>query len=79
MQKNALSSYSIICALVILASSFVTSGCAPTASPSTAKNGTTHTIKNKGSDTMVNLAQAWAERYTGISSTASVEVSGGGS
>ncbi len=36
-------------------------------------------IKNKGSDTMVNLAQAWAEAYTGISNTVSVEVSGGGS
>ena len=36
-------------------------------------------IKNKGSDTMVNLAQAWAERYSGISDTVSVEVSGGGS
>ena len=35
--------------------------------------------RNKGSDTMVNLAQAWAEEYTGISSTVSVEVSGGGS
>lgn len=28
---------------------------------------------------MVNLAQAWAEAYTGVSTTASVEVSGGGS
>ncbi len=36
-------------------------------------------IKNKGSDTMVNLAQAWAEVYYGVSDTVSVEVSGGGS
>ncbi|MCY4401035.1 MAG: phosphate ABC transporter substrate-binding protein [Candidatus Poribacteria bacterium] len=36
-------------------------------------------IKNKGSDTMVNLAQAWAEIYSGVSDTVSVEVSGGGS
>ena len=36
-------------------------------------------IKNKGSDTMVNLAQAWAEVYSRISDTVSVEVSGGGS
>ena len=36
-------------------------------------------IKNKGSDTMVNLAQAWAEEYTDVSATISVEVSGGGS
>lgn len=42
-------------------------------------NGKRSIIKNKGSDTMVNLAQAWAEEYTGISSTVSVEVSGGGS
>lgn len=34
-------------------------------------------IKNKGSDTMVNLAQAWAEIYS--TDTVSVEVSGGGS
>lgn len=36
-------------------------------------------IKNKGSDTMVNLAQAWAEKYSDISDSVSVEVSGGGS
>ncbi len=36
-------------------------------------------IKNKGSDTMVNLAQAWAEAYRGVADTVSVEVSGGGS
>ncbi len=36
-------------------------------------------IQNAGSDTMVNLAQAWAEAYAGIVPTVSVEVSGGGS
>lgn len=36
-------------------------------------------IQNTGSDTMVNLAQAWAEAYVKIDSTVSVEVSGGGS
>ncbi len=36
-------------------------------------------IQNTGSDTMVNLAQAWAEEYAKIDSTVSVEVSGGGS
>ncbi len=44
-----------------------------------AKKGKQFIIKNKGSDTMVILAQAWAEAYTGFSTTASVEVSGGGS
>ena len=36
-------------------------------------------IQNAGSDTMVNLAQAWAEDYAGVESTVSVEISGGGS
>ena len=36
-------------------------------------------IKNIGSDTMVNLAQEWAEEYAKVDSSVSVEVSGGGS
>jgi len=36
-------------------------------------------IQNAGSDTMVNLAQAWAEDYAGVESTVSVEIFGGGS
>lgn len=36
-------------------------------------------IQNTGSDTMVNLAQAWAEEYTKVDPSTSVEVSGGGS
>jgi phosphate transport system substrate-binding protein len=36
-------------------------------------------IQNTGSDTMVNLAQAWAEEYAKVEPTVSVEVSGGGS
>src|SRR6266545_5652734 len=35
-------------------------------------------IQNIGSDTMVNLAQAWAEEYAAIEPAVSVEVSGGG-
>jgi phosphate transport system substrate-binding protein len=35
-------------------------------------------IQNIGSDTMVNLAQAWAEEYATVEPAASVEVSGGG-
>ena len=37
------------------------------------------TIQNKGSDTMVNLAQAWAEAYQTVAPEVEVEVSGGGS
>jgi phosphate transport system substrate-binding protein len=36
-------------------------------------------IQNTGSDTMVNLAQAWAEDYATVAPGVSVEVSGGGS
>src|SRR5215475_2687063 len=35
-------------------------------------------IQNIGSDTMVNLAQAWAEEYAVVEPAVSVEVSGGG-
>jgi len=36
-------------------------------------------IQNCGSDTMVNLAQMWAEEYPKVNPAVSVEVSGGGS
>jgi phosphate transport system substrate-binding protein len=36
-------------------------------------------IQNKGSDTMVNVAQAWAEEYNKVNPAVAVEVSGGGS
>ena len=36
-------------------------------------------IQVKGSDTMVNLAQAWAEEYKNVAPAVNVEVSGGGS
>jgi phosphate transport system substrate-binding protein len=36
-------------------------------------------IQNKGSDTMVNLAQSWAEEYKKVNPAVDVEVSGGGS
>lgn len=36
-------------------------------------------VRNAGSDTMVNAAQAWAEEYASVRPTVSVEVAGGGS
>ncbi|MCU7944270.1 MAG: phosphate ABC transporter substrate-binding protein [Candidatus Thiodiazotropha sp. (ex Cardiolucina cf. quadrata)] len=36
-------------------------------------------IQNKGSDTLVNVAQAWAEAYGGVDANVAVAVSGGGS
>ncbi len=49
---------------------------APPPPPAAAKK---ETVQNIGSDTMVNLAQAWAEEYAKIDPNVSVEVSGGGS
>lgn len=39
----------------------------------------TSTIQVKGSDTMVNVSQAWAEQYKNVAPHVNVEVSGGGS
>lgn len=36
-------------------------------------------IQNKGSDTLVNLAQAWAEEYKNVNPNVALAVSGGGS
>jgi phosphate transport system substrate-binding protein len=36
-------------------------------------------IQNKGSDTLVNVAQAWAEHYKEVNTDVAVAVSGGGS
>jgi phosphate transport system substrate-binding protein len=51
---------------------------APGSSPG-AVNTKKQSIQNIGSDTMVNLAQAWAEEYGKVEPSVSVEVSGGGS
>ncbi len=42
-------------------------------------SGPATVIQNKGSDTMVNVAQAWAEEYALVAPDVKVEVSGGGS
>ncbi len=39
----------------------------------------THAIQNKGSDTIVNLALAWAERYKTVHPDVDIAVTGGGS
>lgn len=48
-------------------------------STSSSADGKKLSIQNIGSDTMVNLAQAWAEEYAKVEPNVSVEVSGGGS
>ena len=44
------------------------------------ENGSSRTvIQNKGSDTLVNVAQAWAEEYQTVDANVAVAVTGGGS
>jgi phosphate transport system substrate-binding protein len=52
---------------------------APSEPGAPAAPGKKVSIQNIGSDTMVNLAQGWAEEYAKIEPGTSVEVSGGGS
>ena len=54
-------------------------GCGHSSSSGGGEAASKVTIQNKGSDTMVNLAQAWAEEYRKVAPDAGVEVSGGGS
>lgn len=65
----------ILCTLTI-SLGFFAAGCSRKGdSPGAEKT----VIQNSGSDTMVNLAQAWAEKYAEVDPSISVEVSGGGS
>ncbi len=58
----------------------LTSMACGTASPETAEgNSPQRAIQNKGSDTLVNLALAWAEQYREIQPEISIAVTGGGS
>lgn len=52
------------------------SACSPSNSSG---NSTNKVIVNRGSDTMVNLALAWAEAYADVDPSVSISVSGGGS
>ena len=54
-------------------------GCGKGGSRAGDSSGQKTTIQNKGSDTMVNLAQSWAEEYKKAVPGVDVEVSGGGS
>src|SRR5688572_17223137 len=60
-----------------IAAALILAGCGQ--KPGGQQGAATSSIQNIGSDTMVNLAQAWAEAYQQVDSSVSVEVSGGGS
>jgi len=64
---------------VILCLSFLIAACGPEASSVTASDSQEQYIENKGSDTIVNLALAWAERYQDAHADVRISVTGGGS
>lgn len=47
--------------------------------PASGKSGAKQRIQNRGSDTLIEIAQAWSEAYSAVNKDVSVEVSGGGS
>ena len=53
--------------------------CGGAGAEATPAPGSALTISNKGSDTMVNLALAWAEAYAGVEPDVTLSVTGGGS
>ncbi len=71
--------YSVALALllgILAGNACAPAGPAPEAAPET---GAVQTIQNKGSDTIVNLALAWAEAYTARHPEVRIAVTGGGS
>src|SRR6266496_5387217 len=53
--------------------------CGPKSSQGAASNSSAAYIQNKGSDTIVNLALAWAEKYQAEHPEVRISVTGGGS
>ena len=66
-------------AIVTLAGSVILAGCGKKEAGSGGASAATTAIQVKGSDTLVNVAQAWAEQYKKVEPAVSVEVAGGGS
>ena len=64
--------------LLLLISIFI-SACRSSSSAQTGQNAAAAYIENKGSDTIVNLALAWAEQYQTEHPDISISVTGGGS
>lgn len=65
-------------ALIFLLSSFLVVSCSSNSS-NTSSDSPALYIENKGSDTIVNLALAWAERYQSEHPEVRISVTGGGS
>ncbi|HWN96357.1 MAG TPA: phosphate ABC transporter substrate-binding protein [Methylomirabilota bacterium] len=69
----------LITSILALAAAAALVGCGKSENGAGGSSDKATAVQNIGSDTMVNLAQAWAEAYHAVDPTISVEVSGGGS
>jgi phosphate transport system substrate-binding protein len=65
--------------ILLLLSCILLSSCGGSSDSSSAETTAAQYIENKGSDTIVNLALAWAERYQGNHPEIRISVTGGGS
>ena len=64
---------------IILALVVILSGCQSNPVENNGNSSPTGYIENKGSDTIVNLALAWAEKYRTVQPNVNISVTGGGS
>ena len=77
---SGLSQWRLLLRSLLLLVGFVAACQAPTSFSSTSAPADVNTIiENKGSDTLVNLALAWAEAYKKLSPEVRISVTGGGS
>src|SRR5215510_14913316 len=65
--------------ILFVLSAFILTSCSLKSSSNTSSNSSASYIENKGSDTIVNLALAWAEKYQGENPDVRISVTGGGS
>jgi phosphate transport system substrate-binding protein len=65
--------------VLFLLASFILTSCSRNSSSNTSSDSSALYIENKGSDTIVNLALAWAERYQSENPDVRISVTGGGS
>jgi phosphate transport system substrate-binding protein len=80
MRRTRFSIEVVMTTVVLLALATNLAGCRPSAAKAGGEpEATTTTILNKGSDTLVNLALAWAEAYTAEHPAIRISVTGGGS
>ena len=69
-------SFLLLCATVLL---IFAPSCGPAQQAETASDSSGAYVENKGSDTIVNLALAWAEKYQAENPAVRISVTGGGS